>query len=103
MSKLSSIAVLLRPVTKIICSIPASIASSTAYWISGRSTTGSNSLGVALVAGRKRVPSPATGKTALRSGVIDIGKTVLSNSQRQLGRRHPQQTDTNTTHLTQHH
>ncbi|KAG1243331.1 hypothetical protein G6F66_015688 [Rhizopus arrhizus] len=45
---------------------PASMASSTAYWISGRSMIGSISFGTVLVAGRKRVPSPATGKTALR-------------------------------------
>src|SRR5438874_2926880 len=70
MSKWSSSAVLLRPVTKIICSIPASSASSTAYWMSGRSTTVSISLGIALVAGRKRVPRPATGNTALRTFFI---------------------------------
>src|SRR4051794_20493647 len=70
MSKWSSSAVLPRPVTKIICSIPASSASSTAYWMSGRSTTVSISLGIALVAGRKRVPRPATGKTALRTFFI---------------------------------
>src|ERR1700739_4904490 len=45
---------------------PAASASSTAYWISGLSTTGSISLGLALVAGRKRVPRPATGNTAVR-------------------------------------
>src|SRR5678816_4675704 len=33
--------------------------------MSGLSTTGSISFGLALVAGKKRVPSPATGKTAL--------------------------------------
>src|SRR5690349_3562656 len=43
---------------------PASRASSTAYWMSGLSTMGSISLGLALVAGRKRVPLPATGNTA---------------------------------------
>src|SRR5947208_10205470 len=48
---------------------PAARASSTAYWISGLSTTGSISLGMALVAGKKRVPMPATGKTALVIGV----------------------------------
>jgi hypothetical protein len=32
--------------------------------MSGLSTTGSISLGAALVAGKNRVPSPATGKTA---------------------------------------
>src|SRR6476661_6300630 len=55
---------LLRPVMKIISVTPAATASSTAYWISGLSTMGSISLGWALVAGRKRLPRPATGKTA---------------------------------------
>src|SRR5580704_11864870 len=50
------------------CSIPASRASSTAYWMTGLSTTGSISLGMALVAGKNRVPIPATGNTALRTG-----------------------------------
>src|SRR5262249_7621652 len=50
---------------KIMSVIPAAAASSTAYWISGLSTIGSISFGLALVAGRKRVPSPATGNTAL--------------------------------------
>src|SRR5580693_1495602 len=37
----------------------------------GLSTSGSISLGCALVAGRNRVPSPAAGKTALRTfGII---------------------------------
>src|SRR5512147_908177 len=36
----------------------------------GLSTRGSISLGCALVAGRNRVPSPAAGKTALRSFVM---------------------------------
>src|SRR4030095_15231088 len=63
-----------RPVTKIISVMPAAMASSTAYWITGLSTTGSISLGMALVAGRKRVPMPATGKTALRTGLgADMG------------------------------
>ena len=52
------------------CSIPAARASSIAYWISGLSTTGSISLAIALVAGRKRVPRPATGSTALRNGFM---------------------------------
>ncbi len=59
---------LFLPVTRMKCSIPAARASSTTYWISGRSTTVSISFGIALVAGRKRVPRPATGKTALRIG-----------------------------------
>src|SRR5258705_9378748 len=50
--------------------MPACTASSTTYWISGLSTNGSISLGCALVAGRKRVPSPAAGKTALRICII---------------------------------
>ncbi len=36
--------------------------------MAGLSTTGSISLGVAFVAGRKRVPRPAAGTTALRTG-----------------------------------
>src|SRR5262245_61619955 len=61
---------LLRPVTKIRCSIPAARASSTTCWITGRSTTGSISLGMALVAGRNLVPRPATGETAFRMGFM---------------------------------
>ena len=56
------------PVTNMKCSIPASRASSTTCWIRGRSTTVSISFGIAFVAGRNLVPSPATGKTALRIG-----------------------------------
>ena len=51
------------------CSMPAATASSTAYWITGLSTRGSISLGCAFVAGRKRVPQPAAGKTALRTRI----------------------------------
>src|ERR1700712_1347923 len=47
-----------------MCSMPASIASSTAYCTTGRSTVVSISFGIALVAGKKRVPLPATGMTA---------------------------------------
>src|SRR5580658_4431389 len=56
-----------RPVMIIIWSHPEASASSTPYWMMGLSTSGSISLGWALVAGRKRVPSPAAGKTALRT------------------------------------
>src|SRR5437899_2170426 len=49
---------------KIMSVMPAAAASSTAYWISGLSTTGSISVGLAFVAGSKRVPIPATGNTA---------------------------------------
>jgi hypothetical protein len=67
-SKWSSIARLAAPVMKTRRRAPAASASSTAYWISGLSTTGSISLGLALVAGRKRVPRPATGNTAVSIG-----------------------------------
>src|SRR5687767_14530183 len=58
---------LLRPVTNTISVMPAAAASSTAYWMSGLSTIGSISFGLALVTGRKRLPSPATGNTAFLS------------------------------------
>src|SRR3954462_14839152 len=45
---------------------PDATASSTPYWIIGLSTSGSISFGCAFVAGRKRVPRPAAGNTALR-------------------------------------
>src|SRR5580692_8556345 len=57
------------PVMNTSLRAPASSASCTAYWISGLSTTGSISFGLALVAGRKRVPRPATGNTAVRIGL----------------------------------
>src|SRR6266542_1787202 len=56
-------------VTMMTCSMPAATASSTAYWMTGLSTSGSISLGCALVAGRKRVPQPAAGKTAFRTRI----------------------------------
>src|ERR1041384_7896254 len=59
-------AVLPRPVMMTIWSHPAASASSTPYWMMGLSTSGSISLGCALVAGRKRVPRPAAGNTHLR-------------------------------------
>jgi hypothetical protein len=45
---------------------PAARASSIAYWINGRSTSVMISLGTDFVAGRNRVPRPATGKIAFR-------------------------------------
>src|SRR5882757_4919054 len=42
----------------------------------GLSTMGSISLGCALVAGRKRVPRPAAGKTALRTFIF-MGESSL--------------------------
>src|SRR5229473_3488984 len=50
-----------------ISSRPDATASSTTYWMVGLSTSGSISLGWALVAGRKRVPRPAAGNTAFRT------------------------------------
>ena len=47
--------------------MPAFTASSTMYWMAGLSTMGSISLGIALVAGSTRVPSPAAGMIALRT------------------------------------
>src|SRR5438874_7132148 len=51
----------------ITSSRPEAIASSTPYWMVGLSTSGSISLGCALVTGRNLVPSPAAGKIALRT------------------------------------
>src|SRR5512141_3330420 len=56
------------------CSMPAATASSTAYWMIGLSTRGSISFGCALVAGRKRVPQPAAGKTAFRTRIEPLGQ-----------------------------
>ena len=57
-------------------STPEATASSTPYWMIGLSTSGSISLGCALVAGRNRVPSPAAGKTGFahdsRVSVADL-------------------------------
>src|SRR5215510_12659948 len=53
------------PVMKTRLRAPADRASSAAYWMSGLSTIGSISFGLALVAGRNRVPRPATGNTAV--------------------------------------
>src|ERR1700736_5956843 len=60
------------PVTNTSRVAPAESASSTAYWIRGLSTTGSISFGLALVAGRKRVPRPATGNTAVRMADLKL-------------------------------
>ena len=63
-SKWSSMARLLRPVIMRMSSIPLTSASSTIYWIVGLSIMASISFGVALVAGKNRVPRPAAGITA---------------------------------------
>src|SRR3569623_345480 len=87
MSIWSTIVVLPRPVTNTICSIPASRASSTAYWISGRAMIGSISFGIALVAGRKRVPSPATGNTAFLIGLRLAMRAVYGAGRRAVNRQ----------------
>src|SRR5947208_14813006 len=56
---------LLRPVTNRICSMPFRTSSSTTYCTIGFRATGSISLGCDLVAGSRRVPTPATGTIAL--------------------------------------
>src|ERR1700756_3575451 len=77
-SKWSSMARLEAPVMNTRRCAPAASASSTAYWISGLSTTGNISLGLALVAGRKRVPRPATGNTAVRMADLELDLITLS-------------------------
>src|SRR5438876_1930504 len=68
---------LFRPVTRMISSSPEATASSITYWMVGLSTSGSISFGCALVAGRKRVPSPAAGKTPLRTrGKVTSGRRI---------------------------
>src|SRR6266511_3384196 len=56
--------------------IPEATASSITYWMIGLSTRGSISLGCALVAGRKRVPRPAAGKTAFRIFFMTAGNAT---------------------------
>src|SRR5690242_12033049 len=46
-------------------SMPAATSCSTMYCMTGLSTTGNISLGIALVCGKKRVPKPAAAITAL--------------------------------------
>src|ERR1700684_1534973 len=66
------------------CSTPAARASSITCCRIGRSTMVSISFGIALVAGRKRVPRPATGNTALRN--LFIGPANPSTGRRQVER-----------------
>ena len=65
-----------RRVTISTSSSPALTASSTTYWIAGVSMTGSISFGVALVAGRNRVPRPAAGMTALVTAALAMLRTL---------------------------
>src|SRR3989339_337895 len=64
-------------ITKQISAIPASRHSSTMYEMIGRLPRGSNSFGTVLVHGRKRVPSPATGRMAW---VTFIGGSVAEET-----------------------
>src|SRR6187455_3887949 len=69
-----------RPVTMMMLVRPAATASSITYWMIGLSTRGSISFGWALVAGRKRVPRPAAGKTALRT--VDTKRLLVRPSRK---------------------
>ena len=51
--------------------MPAATASRTTYSIAGRSTTVTISLGIDLLAGKKRVPRPATGRIAFLIVITD--------------------------------
>src|SRR5918996_720711 len=61
--------------------MPESTASCTTYWIDGISMMGKSSFGTALVAGRKRVPKPATGMTAFLSFMQKL-RSLLDESPR---------------------
>ena len=60
--------------------MPAARASSIAYWINGRSTSGRISFGTDLVAGRNLVPKPATGKTAFVTFLVITTSLLASDS-----------------------
>jgi len=64
-------------VTKIISVMPLSTISSTTYCKTGLFKMGSISLGMALVAGKKRVPAPATGIMALRMECLLINYCLI--------------------------
>src|SRR5450631_1488542 len=62
-------------------SAPADNASSTAYWMSGLSTIGSISFGLALVMGKNLVPRPATGNTAVLMGLLGMPEMITEFNQ----------------------
>ncbi len=66
--------------TELLDACGASLLDRGSFRINGLSTTGSISLAVALVAGRNRVPGKATGRTALRKGLITTSSPVLPKS-----------------------
>src|SRR5439155_26962443 len=78
-----------RPVTRMMLSTPDATASSTPYWMMGLSTSGSTSLGCALVAGSNRVPRPAAGNTAFRPTVPTTGLYNQSAASCQLAAQGP--------------
>src|SRR3990170_5355609 len=68
-------------VTMTISVSPAATASSTMYWMTGRSMSGTISFGTLFVSGRKRVPKPAASMTALRT-VIGSGRRKREDGRR---------------------
>ena len=72
-SKWSSIARFWLDVTMMTCSIPAATASSTAYWMTGLSTSGSISLGCAFVAGKE----PGAPSGGWEDGFADAHRTSI--------------------------
>src|SRR5258706_14303801 len=56
--------------------MPLRASSSTTYWTMGLRPTGSISLGCDLVAGKSRVPSPATGTTAISISLMSLFSTL---------------------------
>src|SRR6185503_5703713 len=81
-SKWFSIEALLRPVTNRICRIPFETSSSTTYCTIGLRATGNISFGWDLVAGNSRVPSPATGISALLITSIDYRPNLKASRSR---------------------
>src|SRR5258708_26758528 len=62
------------PVIMTTCSRLEAIASSTAYWMVGLSSSGRTYFDWALVTGRNRVASPAPGKMARRTVALVVGE-----------------------------
>jgi len=73
-SKWSSTVFLSRETTSSTSFTPAAAASSTTYWIVGRSRTGNISFGIALAAGSMRVPKPAAGIKAFVIIQVLVGR-----------------------------
>ena len=90
-SKWSSITALLRPVTKMKCSMPAWRASSTTCWISGRSTTGQHFLRHGL--GRRQEAGSQAGDReygfadAGHAGFIMVAGALIRSGEQKAWRR----------------